>query len=480
MFGLMLCLAVAAVPVVDANGNTDYRGEAAPFVPVDSPPGWTDDTLVSLDDTKESIHPQMCIDAQDRLHVVWKDNRRLNGRDEIHYRMRDESGWSELFCVSDLDTSSNSPDVSVSADGDVHVCFQRWYGAPYAAYDLEYRRKDGVTGNWDELVRLTERESLGLSTYPKTVVAGDSVFVFWQNERAVPPEIWYVYNNGSGWSERIALAKNDARPAGYYAVHATPDGWIHAVWQDFRDGDAQLWHRVHDGDSWSTEELVTEHGYACTQPGMTTDSAGNLHLGYSGGSPGGRLHYRIWDRATRTWGAATQFYSWSGNPNPRIAVNHATGERHLAHVGNDGSWCLAYKRHDPVQQAWTDSLKLTYMGVTTGPGEMVLDGNGYVHMVFYDYRMHGNEEIFYKNNTLTSAVEEPGAGPARHRALVVPSVSAGKVRLLGDEAAEVYDAHGARVRVLEPGGNDLGRLAEGVYFIRTAEDGRRQKLVVRR
>ena len=135
MIELVLVCLLGAVPAVDRNGNTDWSFEWS-AVPGDSPVGWTDDTLLSLDDTKESIDPHVAIDAQERLHVVWKDNRRLNGRDEIHYRMRDESGWSELFCVSNLDTSSNSPDVAVSANGDVHVCFQRWYGMPYAVYDL--------------------------------------------------------------------------------------------------------------------------------------------------------------------------------------------------------------------------------------------------------------------------------------------------------------------------------------------------------
>lgn len=479
MIELMLVCLLGAAPAVDRNGNTDWSFEWS-AVPGDSPAGWTDDTLLSLDDTKESIDPHVAIDAQDRLHVIWKDNRRLNGRDEIHYRTRDESGWSELFCVSHLDTSSNSPDIAVSANGDVHACFQRWYGMPYAVYDIEYRRRDGASGNWDEMVRLTENESLGLSTYPQTAVAGDTVFVFWQNERSVPPEIRYKYNNGSGWSERVALVKGAARPAGYYQALATHDGWLHVVWQDYRADTAQLWHRYSCGDTWSAEERVTLHGYACNQPGIAADSAGNLHLAYSGGSPGGRIHYRIWDRQSRTWGTPDQFYSWSGTPHPRVAVNHATGERHLTHVGNDGNWCLAYKRWDPSQQAWTDSAKLTYMQVVTGPGEMALDSDGYVHMVFWDSRMHGNEEVFYKNNTLMSAVEEPVTGQGLRPALVRPSVTGGPVRLAGTRGAGVYDVSGTRVAGLAPGANDLGRLSEGVYFVRPEGRAGQQKLVIRR
>ncbi len=54
--------------------------------PVDSPPGWTPDTLLSLNDVQESRDPAFAIDNLGRLHAVRKDNRRLGGKDEIHYR----------------------------------------------------------------------------------------------------------------------------------------------------------------------------------------------------------------------------------------------------------------------------------------------------------------------------------------------------------------------------------------------------------
>jgi hypothetical protein len=37
---------------------------------VDSPPGWTPDTLLSLNDNQESRDPVLAIDSLDRLHAV--------------------------------------------------------------------------------------------------------------------------------------------------------------------------------------------------------------------------------------------------------------------------------------------------------------------------------------------------------------------------------------------------------------------------
>jgi hypothetical protein len=476
---LVLLAVFAAGPIVGPEGNTDYRAAAVvPQVPVDSPPGWSDDTLLSINDVQESRVPEMVMDGLGRLHAVWKDNRRLNGRDEVHYRCKDSTGWSGLFSVGNLDTVHNSPDVCVDPGNSAHVVFLRWYGVPYAYYDVGYRRRDGTTGNWDPEERLTVDDSLGFSTYPQTVFAVDSVFVFWQNERSSPPEIWYVYNDGTGWSEQHAIVTGDARPGGYYDVLATGDDWIHIVWQDYRTGTTDLWHRYHNGDSWSVPEQVTDHGYNSIQPSIAVDSAGDIHLAYSGGGPDVRIHYRIRDRSTGVWGPVTHFYSWAGTPFPKVGVNLETGERHLTHVGHSGGCFLCYRRYDPVAQVWTDSTQLTFYDVATGPAKPVLDADGYVHLVFWDQRFGAQEEIFYKTNRIVTGIGEAGVEGSRAGMLVFPSVTSGRVHLTGSGSATLFDIRGRRVAGLGSGANDLRHVPAGVYFVRGPAGNVAQKLVI--
>ncbi len=448
--------------------------------PVDSPPGWTPDTLLSLNDVQESRDPALAIDNLGRLHAVWKDNRRLGGHDEIHYRCKDSTGWSELFSVGNLDTVHNTPDIAAGADNSAHVVFMRRWGGPFTYFDVGYRRRDGATGNWDPEERLTTQDSLGYSGRPQALVAGDTVFAFWLREREVPPAIVYCYNNGSGWTEPVVATGAAAVPTGYYDIHATDDGWVHVLWQDSRSDTQQLWHRFHNGDSWSTPERVTFHGYESIQPDMDSDSGGNIHLVYTGGGPELRIHYRIWDRATMTWGPVTHFYSWAGAPRPMVGVNKLTGERHLTHVGNQDIWALTYRRYDPGSGQWTDSTMLTWYDVATGPAKPMLDSDGYVHLLFWDQRFGSQEEVFYKTNRVETGLLEQVAGPARARPLVVPTVASAVLRLLGESSAWMVDAAGRQVLLLKPGPNDVSRLAEGVYFVRPAQDQPAHKLVVRR
>ena len=448
--------------------------------PVDSPPGWTPDTLLSLNDVQESRDPALVIDGLGRLHAVWKDNRRLGGFDEIHYRCKDSAGWSELFSVGNLDTVHNSPDIAVGADNSAHVVFMRRWGASWLYFDVGYRRRDGATGDWGTEERLTFQDSLGYSGRPQVIVAGDTVFAFWLREREVPPEIVYCYNNGSGWTEPAFVTGDGARPSGYYDVLATEDGWVHIVWSDMRSDTQQLWHRFHNGDSWSTPARVTFHGYETIQPDFDSDSGGNIHLVYTGGGPELRIHYRIWDRAAMTWGPVTHFYSWAGAPRPMVGVNKQTGERHLTHVGNQGIEVLAYRRYDPDSAQWTDSTLLTWYDVATGPAKPVLDDDGYVHLLFWDQRFGSQEEVFYKTNRVQAGLEEQVTLPSRARPLLAPTVTTGAVRLLGERNAWMVDAAGRRVCLFKPGANDVSHLAEGVYFVLPAQDRPAAKLTIKR
>lgn len=450
---------------------------------VDSPPGWTPDTLLSLNDVQESRDPALAIDNLGRLHAVWKDNRRLGGYDEIHYRCKDSTGWSELFSVGNLDTVHNTPDIAVSADNSAHVVFMRRWGGPFTYFDVGYRKRDGTTGDWGPEERLTFQDSLGYSGRPQALVVADTVFAFWLREREVPPEIVYRYNKGSGWTQQQVVTGDSAAPAGYYDILATEDGWVHIVWQDIRNDTQQLWHRFHNGDSWSSPERVTLHGYMCIQPDVDSDSIGNIHLVYTGGGPELRIHHRIWDRATMTWGPVTHFYSWAGAPRPMIGVNKTTGERHLTHVGNQVIWALTYRRYDPGSGEWTDSVMLTRFDVATGPGKPMLDSSGYVHLLFWDQRFGSQEEIFYKTNRLQTGIFEQVCAPARIRPLVVPTLASAALRLLTKSDAWLVDAAGREVFRLHPGQNDIRHLSPGLYFLRTADSGGRSaktKVVVRR
>jgi len=163
-----------------------------------------------------------------------------------------------------------------------------------------------------------------------------------------------------------------------------------------------------------------------------------------------------------------------------VGVNKFTGERHLTHVGNQGIWALAYRRYDPGSGQWTDSTMLTWYDVATGPAKPVLDGDGYVQLLFWDQRFGDQEEVFYKTNRVQTGLVEQFTNPTRARAAVVPTPASGAVCPLSGSSAWLVDAAGRRIMLLNPGVNRIGHVATGVYFVRPVSGETATKLIVRR
>ncbi len=81
----------------------------------------------------------------------------------------------------------------------------------------------------------------------------------------------------------------------------------------------------------------------------------------------------------------------------------------------------------------------------------------------YNIGSQTGRAIKYPREFATGAAEKPATSISR---LNVPAVARGTLRLTGDHSVELVDVSGRRQQLLQPGNNDLSRLAPGVYFLR--------------
>jgi hypothetical protein len=399
---------------VDSFGNIDVSLNPSDFITLtspDTPPGWTVDELLSLNDVKESISPRGVSDSQGKIQLVWKDNRRLLGHDEIHYRVRTDTTWSSFIAVSNLDTSHNSPWVAVDGKNNVHVVFLRWFGAPFAYYDVGYRKYSDSLTLWEPEERITLNDSIGLAGRPKVLCdTNNVVYAFWLDDNEVPQRIWYASNNGTGWIAKMAVTDSTDDPRGFYGVGISPDNTIHLVWQDYRSGLPELYHRYYQGSSWTSSDTVTTNGFASVYPRLSADSLNNMHLVYGGGtSLNEKIHYLVWDSFTQTWGSETKFPSQMGVPHVDIAVSPLNSDVHLTfHESISSNIEIMYKHYDAQLNQWEPNVRLTfnYPDIRLDP-QITLDPNDYVHLVWWDQRDGtGQEEIYYKTNKVPTGIEE--------------------------------------------------------------------------
>jgi hypothetical protein len=411
---LTVFLAVFAWGDIDKFGNIDIQIDPEISIltcPIDTPAGWRDDELLSLNDAKESITPRGVADALGKIHVVWKDNRRLNGRDEIHYRVRIDTIWSSLFAISNLDTAHNSPWIAVDKKNNVHVVFLRWFGASGALYDLGYRKYNDSLGMWEDEERITQSDSIGLAGRPKVLCdTSDVVYTFWLNENNTPRTIWFATNDGTGWSAKMPVTDLSDEPNGYYGVAVAPDNTIHCVFQDYQSGIPELFHRYYQNDTWSPSQPVTNNGFPSVYPRLAADTLSDMHLVYGGGqSLSEKIHYLIWDSANLTWGPETVFPSQMAVPHIDIAVSRLNSDVHLTfHESISGHIEIMYKYYNKQAGQWEPNVQLTfnYPDIRLDP-QICLNPSDFVQLFWWDQRDGtGQEEIYYKTNRFNPGIWE--------------------------------------------------------------------------
>jgi len=121
--------------------------------------------------------------------------------------------------------------------------FTRRFETWASSWEIYYKRsKDGGV-TWSEDTRLTYAPSM--SARPSIALRGDTIDLVWFDSRTDKDntEIYYKesLDGGETWTtdEQITSA-----PGG--SVHpsvAAAGGWVHVVWSDEQDGNAQIWYR---------------------------------------------------------------------------------------------------------------------------------------------------------------------------------------------------------------------------------------------
>lgn len=480
---IMVLACTAHSQVVDPCGGVQYGGAVSRnlpgYLPFD-PPGWMNDTILSDNDGSESIYPDIELDTRNHIHVVWKDNRfSTNG---IFYRKYDGASWSSIIDLSDPGINSNSPTIAVDAENNVHVVFLRWSGVPFAHYNVSYKRFDDSTGFWSAESVITTDDSLGSSARPKVVSDSNlNTYVFWLDERDDPLTIWYKVHDGGSWSPDIPLTDSTASPGGYFGVTVAPNDFVHVCWQDYRSGNAEIYHTCYNGSSWSAEEAVTNNGFLSVYPRMAPDSADNIHMFYGGAT---HLRYLMWDSQTQTWGTEQDFPTQLAIPHADVAVDLSTGDRHVVFADYIGYTVIFYKKYDAASSQWEPDLQLTTTTAGSYEPQVAADTDNLVYLVWYDYRCGtGQEEIFFKQ-TLATAIdgEHPPSAEPGQLSIRIPSLCR-KAGLYSyctayedNYALSLYALDGRLVSSLQGLGKgthmaQLPLLPSGIYFLHLEQRG---------
>jgi type 1 glutamine amidotransferase len=176
----------------------DMNGSSANYVDITVIP----ETIISTRDNSKSRAPNLAVDSEDNVHVVWFDNDIKSGKGELHYLVMDSIGGiivreTNVTHGFYTDVDWGEPEIVVDSHGNAHVFFvtEGWTGDTYSWRDIWYTMIDGSTGN--VLINSTQlTNSSETWKYARPFVdidSEDKIHIVWHDSR--------FQDNGTGAEE---------------------------------------------------------------------------------------------------------------------------------------------------------------------------------------------------------------------------------------------------------------------------------------
>jgi hypothetical protein len=201
---------------------------------------WEPDVRLTYDASSSYTpwHNTWCVAATgDTIHVVWEDNR--DGNYEIYTKRSSDGGtsWGPDTRLTNNPAYSDYPSVAVSGSN-VHVVWDDTRDGNWEIYAM--RSTDGGL-SWGPDTRLTN-DTAG-SMYPSAAASGSNVHVVWRDNRDGNAEIYTKRSTDGGLSWSLDTRLTNDTAASWNPSVAVSGLKVHAVWQDNRDGNWEIYYK---------------------------------------------------------------------------------------------------------------------------------------------------------------------------------------------------------------------------------------------
>ena len=364
---------------------------------------WQPDVRLTNDSSysQTSWNNAWCIASSGNdVHIVWVDNR--DGNDEVYYKRSTDEGvnWSADIRFTNNDLVDYSPSIAVSGKNLGVVWHVRQVASePTHMYYL--RSTDGGL-NWGVATQFSDE--IG-SWYPVIAVSGTATHLTWAqgvNPYYSGPEIFYMRSlDGTNWGPATQLTANDSdfSYAPSITVSNSPQSSVHIVWHDERDENKEIYYKrsANGGSSWGQDIRLTNNSAVSSKPCVAVSPQGEVHVVWQDNRNG--QHQIFYKRSAddgMTWGNDIKLAKTPGTSlNPSIAVSDSlAGRVHLIWVAGTR---IYYQRSTDGGVNWDDEIQLTNFISGEGYQSIVGFPRGGAQLVWTDNR-NGNFEIYYKRN----------------------------------------------------------------------------------
>ncbi len=329
-----------------------------------------------------SLDPSIGVVGDSLVVVVWTDDSDTMLPSVVFARFFPSA--ETLLSYGPVNTSAftcSDPCVAVSSDSSLHIV---WAENSAELSDVFYRK---WKGGWIDVPR---NISMSTSTSVNAAVAVDgagNVHVAWADNLTGSYEVFYKkYTNGFGWSSRVQISSS-ASLAWSPAIGVDDDGNAYVVWSDRKNGNFEIYfRRFLDGVGWGNEKRVTNNAAISANPSVAVDCVGNMHIVWEDFRDGNdEIYYRRvtnsegpgWD-PVETRLTVENSTSWDAS----VAAD-SSGKVHVVWAdGREGNFEIFYKYGDnpiPVNleilafraECVPEGVLLTWQLSSDGPAALV-------------------------------------------------------------------------------------------------------------
>jgi len=358
---------------------------------------WEPDVRLTYNDSNSYTSPNnsWCIASNGNVvHVVWFDYR--DGNSEIYYKRSADGGltWSVDTRITNDTYSSLYPSITVSGSL-VHIVWQD--NRDSHLYDeIYYKRSTDGGLTWSADTRLTNNTST--SDFSSIAVSGTHVHVVWQDFRDGNSEIYYKRSTNAGVSWGTDTRLTNAIYTSKFPAIAVSGTHVHVVWQDSRDNNYEIYYKrsTDGGLNWGTDTRLTNNIYQSNPPSLAVSGA-FIHIVWSDFRDGlQKIYYKRSTDEGTTWDADTRLTNYPAISNePSIAVSEL-----CVHIvwndTRDGNEEIFYKISTDRGTTWDADTHLTNNSAVSRLPSIAVPGSN-VYVVWQDNR-NGNWDIYYKRN----------------------------------------------------------------------------------
>jgi hypothetical protein len=456
------------------------------------PEGWSDDILLTPEDIKSRLNPDVAVDQFNNVWAVWDSNTWISGTGEVLFSKRDSVG----NCIISETSISNNPSYSLFGK----VCVDTANSVHFVWYD---ETSQGM-GLWH--AKLANDGSVLVPSHLAIQGAGglglslEIALSKFQNINIAWTEI------PSDYSQMSYTQLDDLGNPIIERIHVSPVG-LNAYWVGIgvdssannhlacRTDSSGISNRLtyskldKDGNILISNTVLATGG----NNSIVSDKNQNIHIVYTNpAGSGNRIDYLKLDQSGNILiGPQTisppEIHS---NTYAHMAID-SLQYLHVVWQGDSSAiFQIMYCKLDTLGNYVVPPMKIVHLPYTSAAGEprIAIDNSNRLHVVWIDGRVNPGvcTDIFYKRGENETGIQEnkkPGV-PRIVRCSVYPNPFSEEVRINftfdqhdGHRKFEIFDIIGRVVgefTSLEPEGfiqwdgtNKLGdRLPAGVYFVR--------------